>query len=213
MRIDIWMDFVCPYCYLGTYRLEEALRQMNIEESVELVYHSYELDPKAPLRSGRLQTEDLMRKHGITKEQAEETAEELQRQGAEIGIDLHLEQTLVTNTHDAHRVAQLVMETKPELAMDFAKRMFKHYFTEGADIGDPSLLIEAAVAIGLDRDAVIEVMVGDDYEQAVKNDIALARDVSLQGVPHFVVNQKYAISGAQATTTFVRVLTQIQEQE
>ena len=209
MKIDIWMDFVCPYCYLGTYRLEEALRQLNPEEPVELIYHSYELDPKAPMKSGQLQTEDLMRKYGITEEQALESAEELRSQGEELGLEIHADRALVTNTYDAHRVAQLALEKDPQMAMDFAKKLFKLYFTDSEDIGDPNLLIEAAEAIGLDRDSVIEVMVGDVYKQAVKDDIRLGQDVSLQGVPHFVINEKYAVSGAQAPTTFVRVLTQI----
>lgn len=213
MKIDIWMDFVCPYCYLGSYRLEEALRQMKIEEEVELIYHSYELDPKAPLKSGRLQTEDLMRKYGISLEQALESAEELRSQGAELGLEIHADRATVTNTNDAHRVAQMAREKDPKMAMLFAKELFKLYFTDSKDIGDPNLLIEAAESIGLDRDAVIEVMVGDAYKQAVMQDIQLAQEVSLQGVPHFVINDKYAISGAQASTTFVRALTQILEND
>lgn len=207
------MDFICPYCYLGKHRLNEALKLVELSEPVELIYHSYELHPRARYRSGKLVPQWIAERHGISLAAAEASVDELYEQGQELGISILLRSAPVTNTHDAHRVAHLALNESPKLAQDFAEQLFRTYFTESRDIGDPAILVEAAVESGLDRDQVVEVLVSDAFESDVRRDIELAADVHLQGVPHFMVNDRYPISGAQAPRTIAAALKRALDEE
>lgn len=212
MRIEIWMDFVCPFCYLGKHRLARALEQVNLKEPVDILYRSFELSPKAPLRSGKLVPEQIAAAHGIELDAAIASVDDIRDQGLEIGLDMHLRTAPVTNTFDAHRLTQMVFNSDPKLAMELIEKLFYAYFTEHKDIGDPSVLIELAESLGIDRDSVVDVLVTDAYSKEVRADEKRSRDVGLQGVPHFLFDEQYAVSGAQAPKTFAKVIERIVEE-
>lgn len=210
MKIDIWMDFVCPYCYLGQHRLKEALAMLDSDEAVELFYHSYELEPRAQRHSGKSMPMTIADRHGIDLESAEASTDDLREQGLELGLDINPRLAMVTNTHDAHRLVSYAVTENNDIAFRLIERLFQAYFTELKDIGDPSLLVDLAVEAGLDREAVIEVLVSEAFHDKVVQDRKKAGEVELQGVPHFVINDRFTISGAQHPRSIAAFLKKVQ---
>ncbi len=212
MKIDIWMDFVCPYCYLGKHRLEAALKQLSTNEPVDLVYHAYELDPRARLHSGKTMPEELAERHGIDFETTLTSMDDLREQGMELGLDINPASAPVTNTHDAHRLVSYAVTVDNKIAFDFIEGLFEAHFKDNKDIGEPPVLLELATKAGLDADSVVEVLVSEAFRDKVIQDRKSAREVGLQGVPHFVINDRYTISGAQYPGKIVKFLLAIQNE-
>lgn len=203
MKIEVWSDFVCPFCYIGKRRLEEALAQFP-DEKVEVVYKSFELDPTAERNTGRNMHEKLAAKYGRSLDEAREMTQNMSDQAKVMGLDFRFDTMVPTNTFDAHRVAQLANEKG--LGKEVAERFFKGVLTDSKDIGDHETITELAVEVGLDREEVKGVLSGDDYTEAVRREEAEAQQIGVQGVPFFVINRKYAVSGAQPTEVFVQGL-------
>ncbi|GEN54687.1 DsbA family oxidoreductase [Halobacillus faecis] len=203
MKIEIWSDFVCPFCYIGKRRLEEALEHFPGKQ-VDVVYKSFELDPNAERNTGRNMHEKLAAKYGRSLEEAREMTQNMTEQAKMVGLDFRFDSVVPTNTFDAHRVSQLANEKG--LGNAFAERFFKAVLTDGKDVGDHETITALAVEVGLDRDAVVSVLEGSAYTEAVRREEAEAQQIGVQGVPFFVINRKYAVSGAQPTEVFVQGL-------
>ncbi|SEH44803.1 Predicted dithiol-disulfide isomerase, DsbA family [Halobacillus karajensis] len=203
MKIEVWSDFVCPFCYIGKRRLEEALDQFP-GKNIEIAYKSFELDPNAERNTESNMHEKLASKYGRSLEEAREMTQNMTEQAKMVGLDFHFDSVIPTNTFDAHRVSQLANEK--EVGKAFTERFFKAVLTNGQDIGDPATITELAAEAGLDRDEVTTVLQGERYTDAVRRDEAEAQQIGVQGVPFFVINRKYAISGAQPTEVFVQGL-------
>ncbi|WP_226581269.1 DsbA family protein [Halobacillus litoralis] len=203
MKIEVWSDFVCPFCYIGKRRLEEALAQFP-DQTVNVEYKSFELDPNAERNTGRNMHEKLAAKYGRSIDEAREMTRNMTEQAKMSGLDFHFESMIPTNTFDAHRVAQLANEKG--LGKETAERFFKAVLTDSKDIGDPETIADMAVEAGLDRDEVVKVLESSDYAEAVRKEEMEAQQIGVQGVPFFVINRKYAISGAQPTEAFVQGL-------
>jgi predicted DsbA family dithiol-disulfide isomerase len=207
VKVEIWSDVVCPWCYIGKRRFEKALAEFPHE--VEVTYRSFELDPSAPVRSGETVTASLARKYG-GEERVAAMQDHVRRQAAEEGLVLRLDETPHANTVDAHRLLHLALaEHGPQVQAGLEEALMSAYFEAAQDPSDHAVLRETAVATGLDGRRVDQVLAFDEYADAVRADIARAAAYGATGVPFFVLEDKYAVSGAQPTAVFAQVLEQV----
>ena len=209
MRIEIWSDVVCPWCYVGKRRLETALAGFEHAEDVEVVYRSFELDPTAPRHGQELSTGVIARKYGRSEDEMRDMQQQLIELAAQDGLDFKLFETVHTNTVDAHRLLHLALETGgAALQRELKEALLAAYFTHARNVGDHDVLTEVAVATGLDEARVREVLAGEEFTPAVEADVAQARAYGATGVPFFVVDRKFGVSGAQPAEVFSQLLDQ-----
>lgn len=206
MKIDIWSDVVCPFCYIGKRRLEQALESFPHRDEVEIVWHSFQLDPTAPATSTETTTEHLSRKYGTDLEQARQMNARIERMAAEVGLEYHLEEARLGNTFDAHRLIHLA--ATQGLAGAAHERFMRGYFTEREQIGDHDTLVRLATDVGLEEARVREVLAGDEFADAVHQDVARAQAYGATGVPFFVLAEAVGVSGAQPVEVFSQALEQ-----
>jgi predicted DsbA family dithiol-disulfide isomerase len=204
MRIEIWSDVVCPWCYIGKRRFEAALARFAHADEVEVIWRSFELDPRAPAeRSGEM-VSHLARKYGLTQAQAEASVSRLTAVAATEGLEYHLDRCRGGNTFDAHRLLHLAGERGIQDAVK--ERFLAAYFTEGQPIGDPDTLARLATEAGLEPGDARTVLTGDAYADAVRADEEMGRQLEITGVPCFVVDGRFAIPGAQDADMILRIL-------
>ncbi len=206
MKIDIWSDVVCPFCYIGKRRLEAALAEFPHRDDVEVAWHSFELDPTAEAAPAGSLPDRLAKKYGMSREQAVASQENLSANAATVGLDFQWGKAQPGNTFDAHRLIHLAGASG--LADAAKERLLRAYFTEGRPIGDRATLVELATEVGLDPAVVRQVLESQDYAEAVRADEEQARAYGINGVPFFVLDGRYGISGAQPTEVFTEALTQ-----
>jgi len=200
VKIEIWSDVVCPWCYIGKRRLERALGQFEHSDDVEIVWRSFQLHPDAP-RQAIPTTEYLTGRFGP---RATEMIAHVTRTAAEEGLTFDYDIAKAVNTIDAHRVLHLAAdEGKGDAAKE---RLLKAHFGEGADLGDKDTLVRLAAEVGVGPDRVRAVLDSDQYADEVEADIAQAHAFGASGVPFFVIDRKYGISGAQPTELFLQAL-------
>lgn len=210
IRIDVWSDFVCPFCYMGEALLEQALKDCDDAEKVSIHYHSYQLMPDLPADSAMNSTEMLVQEKGMAREQAEAANAQITERAATLGLDYQLDKSIATNTRTAHRLTHYAAEHGKQHAL--VRRLFPAHFTEGLNVGDADTLADLAAEVGLDRDEARAVVVGDDFGAEVDADIAQAKQIGVSGVPFFVFNQRLALSGAQPVEAFHDALRQAAEE-
>ena len=207
MRIEIWSDVVCPWCYVGKRRLETALAAFDHRDEVEVVYRSFELDPSAPQHGHELTTGVLARKYGRSEAEMRQMQQQLIEVAAEEGLAFRLFDNVHTNTVDAHRLLHLALaEGGPALQRDLKEALLAAYFVRAEDVGDHEVLTAVATSAGLDDVRVKEVLTTDEYAHAVEADIGQARAYGATGVPFYVVDERYGVSGAQPAEVFSQVL-------
>jgi predicted DsbA family dithiol-disulfide isomerase len=204
MKVEIWSDVVCPWCYIGKRRFEDALARFDHRGDVEVVWRSFELDPQAPVRRVGDTADRLAGKYGMTREKALAAQAHMTEVAAEEGLDFRFDLSKSGNTFDAHRLLHLAGDRGVQ---DAAKeRLLKAYFTDGEPIGEPETLARLATEAGLDPDEVQEVLAGDRYATEVRSDERDAAGIGISGVPFFVVDRTYAVSGAQPADVLLKVL-------
>jgi predicted DsbA family dithiol-disulfide isomerase len=209
MKVEIWSDVVCPWCYIGKRRFERALEAFPHE--VEVVFRSFELDPAAPVRSGETVTASLARKYGGA-ERVAAMQEHVRRQAADEGLVFRLDETPHANTVDAHRLLHLALdEYGLEVQARVKEALMSAYFEDARDVSDPAVLREVATAAGLESGRIEAVLTGDEYADDVRADVAAAAAYGANGVPFFVFEGRYAVSGAQPAEVFGRALEQVWE--
>lgn len=207
MRIEIWSDVVCPWCYIGKRRLEKALSAFGHEAEIEVVWRSFQLDPAAPAVPVETVAESLGRRYGGGPEAGRQMIDRVEAIAAEEGLLFRHHQSLRVNTVDAHRVLHLALETGgPELQGRLKEALLSAYFVETENVADHDTLQRIAAAAGLDEVRVKEVLGGVEYADAVEADIREAAALGATGVPFYVVDRKYGVSGAQAPEVFTQVL-------
>ncbi len=204
MRVEIWSDVVCPWCYLGKKRFERALADFEHGDEVEVVYRSFELDPDAPQDRTTPTVELLASKYRMTPEQAEQAQRQMQERAAADGLTFRMDGLRSGNTKDAHRVLQLARDAGKQGEM--MERLHRAYFTDQESVFDHDSLVRLAADAGLDGDAVRAMLASDDYADHVETDEEMARSLGATGVPLFVIDRKYGISGAQPAQTITQVL-------
>ncbi|MGA9147889.1 MAG: DsbA family oxidoreductase [Candidatus Nanopelagicales bacterium] len=206
LSIDIWSDVVCPFCYMGETILSEALENFEHRDSVVVRYHSYQLMPELSADEPVDLADLLSQSKGLTPEQVIGMQEQLVARGTDLGIDYRFDQTQTINTRAAHRLTHFAQREGKQRAL--AQRLFRAYFTDGLNIGDYQVLAKLSAEVGLDPAEAIAVLEADEYAADVDVDIALAQQIGIGGVPFFVFNGKYAVSGAQPVEAFDEVLRQ-----
>lgn len=211
MKIEVWSDFVCPFCYIGKRRLENAMKEFSHRDAITVEYKSYQLDPTAEYVPGESFYETFSNKKGMPIDQVKAMNHQLKQQAAEVGLDYNFDDMKHANTFDAHRVAKLAAEQGK--GKEMTERLLYAYFTESRLVSDHATLIELAEEVGLKKEDVEQVLKGDNYSKAVQTDIDLAGQIGVQGVPFFVFNEKYAVSGAQPPEVFSEVLEKVWEEE
>jgi predicted DsbA family dithiol-disulfide isomerase len=204
MQVEIWSDIVCPWCYLGKRQFENALGSFEHRDDVDVVYRSFELDPTAPTGITTPTVELLATKYGMTTEQAADAQRQMQQRAALQGLDFQLDGLHSGNTRDAHRLLHLARAAGRQA--DLAERLHRAYFSEQLSVFDPSSLAELAVDAGLDPADVRRVLDGDEYDDAVTADESMAAELGVTGVPFFVIERRYAISGAQPEAAITQTL-------
>lgn len=207
MKIEIWSDVVCPWCYIGKRRIESALAEFAHADEVEVHWRSFQLDPGAPTEPTEGTATMLARKYGQSPEGAKQMQDRVEAVAAEEGLVYRLAETLHLNTVDAHRVIHLAHQQGGiELQGRVKEALLEAYFTHARNVADHQVLREVAVATGLDPARVDEVLGSREFEREVWADIEQAQAYGASGVPFFVIDQKYGVSGAQPTEVFTQVL-------
>ncbi|RAK00086.1 putative DsbA family dithiol-disulfide isomerase [Larkinella arboricola] len=204
MKVEIWSDVMCPFCYIGKRKFEAALEQFAHKEAVEVVWKSFQLNPAMETQPDRNISEYLAETKGWTVGYARQMNDYVTQMAAEVGLHYDFDKAVVANSFDAHRLVQLAKKYGKGDAME--ERLFKAYFTEGLNTADHATLLKLGTDIGLDADEVKQVLTSDQYTGEVKRDISESRQIGVTGVPFFVFNHKYAVSGAQAPETFLGAL-------
>lgn len=205
MQIEIWSDVVCPWCYIGKRRLEKALA--DFPHAVEVVYRSFQLDPSAPQVPVETVAEALGRKYGGGPEAGRRMVDRVEAVAAEEGLLFRHHQSLRVGTVDAHRLLHLALETGgPELQGRLKEALLSAYFVEAENVADHGTLTRIATGVGLDAERVAGVLGSDEFADAVEADIRQAAAFGATGVPFFVIDRKYGVSGAQPTEVFTQVL-------
>lgn len=201
VRIEMWSDVVCPFCWIGKRHLEEALRQTGMRDKVDLVHRAFQLNPglKGPMPLRRY----LDARFG-GPEGAARMIEHVRRMGSAAGLRLDFENAIAAPTHDAHRLARLATRHGKGDAM--VERLMKAHFEEGLDVSDRPTLRSLAEQVGLDGDEVARLLAGDEHAAEVQLDQAAAQRIGAGGVPFFLLNGRYGVSGAQPVELFVRAL-------
>jgi predicted DsbA family dithiol-disulfide isomerase len=204
LTVEIWSDVVCPWCYIGKRRFEAALAEFP--HDVETVWRSFELDPAAAPTREHSATEHLAAKYGMSLEQAETSHAQMTELAAREGLEYHFERARGGNSFDAHRLIHLAAAHGKQA--EAQERVMRAYFTEGVAIGDREQLVALAADLDLDPDETRSVLEGDTYADAVREDEALAHRIGIQGVPFFVLDRRYGVSGAQSAEVLVQALEQ-----
>lgn len=206
MRVDIWSDVVCPWCYVGQARFEKALASHPHGAAAEVVYHAFELDPSYPRDSrGETNLEMLSRKFGLRPEQARQADGQVAELARAEGLGFDSERP-IGNTFDIHRVIRLGLADGVQ--RELVGAVNQAYFAQARQVFDPAVLTEVAVGAGLGEAAVNRVLSGDGYAEEVRLDEAQARQLGIGGVPFFVFDQRLGVSGAQPAERFTQALDQ-----
>jgi protein disulfide-isomerase len=193
LKIQIWSDIMCPFCYIGKRRIEEALSQFEHKEAVAIEWKSFELDASFIPSADDNLIEHLAEKYRKDIDWAQTMVDNMTQNAKEAGLDFHFEKAVLAN----------------DLANELEELLFKAYLTDGKDLNSLNTLSELGIAVGLQADAVAQVLHSNNYSEDVKQDIQEANAIGAQGVPFFVFDNKYAISGAQPTTTFLQTLEKV----
>ncbi len=205
MRVDIWSDIVCPWCYIGKRHLEQALARFSHASEVELVYRSFELDPSAPrVREAGNAAERLGKKYGVPLAQAQQMIDRVVQTAAKAGVEMRYDTMRGGNTFDGHRLLHLARQTGHQVALK--ERLMRGYFCEGEAIGEHATLERLACEVGLDAAAVRDVLATDRFAREVRGDEQLARELGISGVPFFVLAGRLGVSGAQPADVLLGAL-------
>ena len=204
MKVEIWSDVMCPFCYIGKRRFEDALQQFGHKDSVEIEWKSFQLDPDLKTNPSVNISKHLADRKGWALEYAQQMSAQVTEMAAEVGLTYNFDKAIVANSFKAHRFSHFAKRQGYGNAAEEA--LFKAYFTLGENIDDNDTLANIGAETGLDRNEVTRVLNSNDYADEVKHDIAEAQYLGIRGVPFFVMNGKYAVSGAQAVPVFSETL-------
>lgn len=204
MQIEIWSDVMCPFCYIGKRKFEAAMKQFNGSEPIELVWKSFQLSPDMKTQPGKSINQFLAEHKGISVAEAQRMNDYVTQMAKQVGLDYHFDKTVVANSFNAHRFAHFAGTHGKQDEAEEA--LFKAYFTDGKNIDDLPTLMDLAVQIGLDANSLKDAMERGDHAEDVRRDIYEAQQVGVRGVPFFLFNGKYAVSGAQDSAVFLQAL-------
>lgn len=209
MKIDIWSDIACPFCYIGKRNLELALKNFESEDEVEIIYHSYQLDPNAKKEGKRDSVEDLANKYGSSMEKAQQMVDRVISMAKDVGLHYNYDAIVNTNTLDAHRLSHYAKKFNKD--KEIVEELFRAHFIEGLDIGDIDVLGKLGDRVGLDSEDIKNVLKSEEFISEVDTDKYMASQYEITSVPFFIFNDKYAISGAQPPEAFLDTMKKASE--
>lgn len=204
MIVKIWSDVRCPFCYIGKKKFEAALEKFPQKDNIKVEWKSFQLDPNIKTDPNKSTLDYFVQTKGVTEDQAKQMFNGATSMAAEVGLKLNLETSVTANSFKVHRLIQLAKSKG--MGNQIEEALFKAHFEESKNIDDPKVLEEIATAIGMNADEVKTTLASDDFAYEVKQDEMEARNIGVKGVPFFVFDDKYAISGAQAPEDFLRTL-------
>ncbi|MEE2036883.1 DsbA family oxidoreductase [Nocardiopsis sp. CT-R113] len=204
MQVEVWSDIVCPWCYIGKRRFEKALEQFEHADRVEVVWRSFQLDPSYPQGRSQPVYDALASKMGTTRDQARAMTDQVKKVAADEGLEYDFANGVMVNTFDVHRLVHLAQSRGLGTR---AHEAFMHaQLVQARDLSDIDTLVEVAAEIGLDPEEARRVLEGDDYAEDVREDGATAQRLGGNGVPFFVIDRAFGVSGAQPVEVFVAAL-------
>jgi predicted DsbA family dithiol-disulfide isomerase len=206
LTVEIWSDVVCPWCYIGKRRFEAALARFPHRDEVEVTYRSFELDPDAPARHAVSGPERLAEKYGVSVEEARAMNDRVTGIAAQEGLEYHLDVARGGNTLDAHRMLHLA--AAHGVQAEAKERLMRAYFSEGEPISDADTLVRLVAEVGVPEDEARAVLAGDRYTAEVRDDEQLGAQLGIRGVPFFVLDRRYGVSGAQPADVLAGALEQ-----
>ena len=204
MKIEIWSDVMCPFCYIGKRNFEKALEQFADKNKIEVEWKSFQLDPTIPEVAEENQVDYLVKRKGMNREQVKEMLENVTQMAQKVGLEYHLDKSVMVNSQKAHQLIQFA-KTK-NLGDQIEERLFKAFFTEGKNIADTNTLTQLGIDIGLDKNELQVAFTDDQYRYQMNQDIQEGQQLGVRGVPFFVFDRKYGISGAQPSEAFLDTL-------
>ncbi|NBG88394.1 DsbA family oxidoreductase [Isachenkonia alkalipeptolytica] len=208
MKIEMWSDYVCPFCYMGKRHLDIALQELHLTDEVDIEFKSYQLNPEIPAYSGEGMQELLSKKYNLTLEEAENNLREVQERAEKVGLYYDFEDMKPTNTLDAHRLTKYARTLGKDQAL--AEKIFKSYFEKGGLISDHDELLTLCKDVGIVKSQAYELLSDPNiYQEEVRRDMAQAEELKIQSVPFFRINQDYVIPGSESIETFVLMLQKI----
>jgi len=210
MNVEIWSDVMCPFCYIGKRKFEKALSQFPHKDKVNVIWKSFQLYPTTITDPSLNTIDNLAQKKGWSKEQTDQTIAHVTGIAKQVGLDFHFEKAVVANSLDAHRLSHLAKKYGKQNELE--EKLFSAYFIEGKNTADFNTLLQIATELDLDKTEVSALLRSTTYTNEVCQDIKQAQQIGVNGVPFFVLDNKYAISGAQESDTFLGALTKSYEE-
>lgn len=210
MKVEIWSDIGCPFCYIGKKNFEAGVSEFAGKDDLEVIYRSFQLDPTAKKEPDESMAELLAKKYNKSVKEAEIMNSQVTDAAKAAGLDFNMEKVVPSNSMDAHRLVKLASEEGKE--GEAMNRLYKAYFTDGLNVADTETLVQIGTEIGLDSDKIRAMLSDDLYKEKVIEDQNVANQLGAQGVPLFVINRKYGISGAQPPEAFKEALTKAYEE-
>ncbi|MTI87787.1 MAG: DsbA family oxidoreductase [Balneolaceae bacterium] len=208
MKIDIWSDVVCPFCYIAKRHLQQAMEEFP-ELEVSISWRSFELDPKAPKNAEMGIYDSLAKKYGQNRDWAKQVTRNMLEMARNAGLEFNMEALKPTNSFDAHQLLHLAKQEGKQ--MELKERLFSAYFVEGKHIADHKTLTTLGEQVGLPVDRIQKTLKEEEFASAVNHDVMQAKNIGIEGVPFFLINHKYSLSGAQPVETFIQLLHQVNE--
>jgi predicted DsbA family dithiol-disulfide isomerase len=207
MKVEIWSDVACPWCYIGKRRFESALGSFGHRDAVEIVWRSFQLDPEAPQVAQESHDELLAKKFGVSEAQVAQMNAQLSGLAAKEGLEYRFDLLKSSNTFDAHRLIHLA--ATHGLQGEMKESLMHAYWSKGLALWDTEAMVKIAEQVGLDADEARATLESDAYADEVRADLERAHMFGINGVPFFVFDEKYGVSGAQPAETFGKVLEQV----
>lgn len=204
MKIEIWSDVICPFCYIGKQNFETALEQFADQKSIEVIWKSFQLDPTLPEVAAESYADYLVKRKGMALEQVNGMLANVTAMASHAGLDYQLDQSIIVNSLKAHQLIQFAKSKN--LGNEAEERLFKAFFTEGKNIADSETLIQLGKDFGLDVSELKANLEDEKYKYEIAQDIQEAQNIGVTGVPFFVFDRKYAVSGAQPAEAFLETL-------
>lgn len=211
MKVEIWSDIFCPFCYIGKRRFENALKNFSDKDDVEVIYRSFELNPDAPKVNNNSIHEAIAEKYGMSVEEAKANNDGIVKQAASLGLEYNFDTLILTNSLDAHRLIHFTKDFN--MMQEMTEALFKAYFTDSKNISDIDALGDIAESIGINKKEVINFLKSDKYKSEVREDEVLARNYGINSVPTFIFNNKFKVTGAQSEDVFLLALNKVIEEE
>ncbi|SDW20437.1 DsbA family oxidoreductase [Aequorivita viscosa] len=204
MKVEIWSDVMCPFCYIGKRNFETALEQFEYKKHIDVVWKSFLLDPSIPEIAEESYHDYLVTRKNMSPEQVKGMLENVTQSAKQVGLEYNFDKAVMVNSLNAHKLIQLA-KTKA-LGNEAEERLFRAFFTEGKNIADKATLVQLGKDIGLDEAEINTIFSDEKYATLVNQDIQEAQRVGVQGVPFFVIDRKYGVSGAQPAQAFLENL-------